>query len=139
MEDLLRSKDMISGKRKIYGFIAAALLILLTVQPSLAEELEASDQASRPSLGGPDAVVNLMESDRADKDALYEFRLLKPYFDWKDGIKEKYGLAFGSDYTGVYLTANDNLPGTDDYASGGMVRFFGVGSCLGAARTPPGR
>ena len=87
MDDLLRSKDMISGKRKIYGFIAAALLILLTVQPSLAEELEASDQASRPSLGGPDAVVNQMESDRADKDALYEFRLLKPYFDWKDGIK----------------------------------------------------
>ena len=122
---------MISGKRKIYGFIAAALLILLTVQPSLAEEPGTSDQASRPSLGGPDAVENQIESDRADKDALYEFRLLKPYFDWKDGIKEKYGLAFGSDYTGVYLTANDNLPGTDDYASGGMVRFFGVWELLG--------
>jgi hypothetical protein len=63
---------MISGKRKIYGFIAAALLILLTVQPSLAEELAASDQASRPNFGGPDAVENQIESDRADKDALYE-------------------------------------------------------------------
>jgi hypothetical protein len=63
---------MISGKRIIYGFIAAALLILLTVQPSLVEELEASDQASRPSLGGPDAIENLMESDRADKDVLFE-------------------------------------------------------------------
>jgi porin len=56
---------------------------------------------------------------------------LKPYFDWKGGIKEKYGLSFGSDYTSVYLTANDNLPGTDDYASGGMVRFFGTWEMLG--------
>lgn len=131
MDDLLRSKDMISGKRKIYGFIAAALLILLTVQPSLAEEPGTSDQASRPSLGGPDAVGNQLESDRADKDALYESEYLKPYFDWKTGLEEKYGLSLGTDYTGVYLTANDNLPDTDGYASGGMVRFFGVWELLG--------
>lgn len=131
MDNVFRIKDMISAKRKIHGFIAAALLILLTVQLSLAEEPEAYRQVSRPSLGGPDAVRNQIESDRAEKDVLFESTFLKPYLDWKDGIKEKYGLSFGIDYTGVYLNANDNLPGTDDYASGGMVRFFGVWELLG--------
>ena len=101
MDDLLRSKDMISGKRIIYGFIAAALLILLTVQPSLAEEPGTSDRVSRPSLGGPDAVGNQLESDRADKDVLFESEYLKPYVDWKTGLEEKYGLSLGTDYTGV--------------------------------------
>ncbi len=123
------------SERTLTGSWVSPFLIIFFVftlsTTTLAQETESSDKAQHPSLGGPDAVKNQMESDRADKDALYEFRLLKPYFDWKDGIKEKYGLAFGSDYTGVYLNANDNLPGTDDYASGGMVRLFGNWELLG--------
>jgi porin len=122
---------MISGKRKVYGFFVAVLLILLVAQPLSAEETETSDQTSRPSLGGPDAIENQLESDRADKDVLFESEYLKPYFDWKTGLEEKYGLSLGTDYTSVYLTANDNLPDTDDYAAGGMVRFFGTWQMLG--------
>ncbi len=118
-------------ERKTYGFIAAVLLILLTVQPGSAQEPGASEQASRPSLGGPDAVENQMESDRAEKDVLYESKLLKPYFEWQAALKEKYGFAFGGDYSAVYLKASDSLQGTDDYASSGMVRLYGSWELLG--------
>jgi porin len=126
-----KENDMISGKRKVYGFFVAVLLILLVAQPLSAEEPGSSDQVSRPSLEGPNFNENQMESDRADKDVLYDFRLLKPYFEWKAGIRENYGFSFGIDYTGAYLTSDDNLPATDDHASGGMARFFGSWEMLG--------
>jgi hypothetical protein len=85
---------MILRKRKAYGFIAAALLILLTVHPGLAQEPRASDEAQRPRLAGPDAVENHMESERAEKDVLYESKVLKPYFEWQADLKEKYGFSF---------------------------------------------
>jgi len=126
-----KGKNMILLRKKACVFIVAVLLILWTVQPGLAQESKAPGEKRRPSLGGPDAVENQMESDRADKDVLYESRLLKPYFEWQVDLKEKYGFSFGGDYTAVYLKAGDSLPGTDDYASSGMVRLYGSWELLG--------
>jgi len=122
---------MIPGKKKVTGLFVAVLLILLVVQPLFAEEAGTTEPITHPNLGGPDAVENQMELDRADKDVLFESKYLEPYFEWKDGIKEKHGLSFGTDYTSVYLSANDNLPGTDDYSASGMIRFFGTWEILG--------
>ena len=93
---------------------------LWMVQSGFAQESKPSEEARRPRLGGPDAVENQMETDRAEKDALYEFKFLKPYFDWQARNKEKHGFSIGLDYTGVYLKASDSLPGTDDYAFGSL-------------------
>jgi len=124
-------RDIALRWRKTYHIIVVAILILLTVQHGVAQESGKSDEARHPSLGGPDAVANRMESDRAEKNALYESKLLKPYFEWQADLKEKHGFSFGGDYTAVYLKASDNLPGTDDYASSGMVRLYGSWELLG--------
>jgi hypothetical protein len=54
------------------GFLASVVLILLASQPLSAQVLEETDQEpesfdqeSRPGFGGPDAVQNLLESNRA--------------------------------------------------------------------------
>jgi porin len=116
---------MIVGRGTPYSVVVAALLIIWTVQPGFAQESKTSDEARRPRLGGPNAVENQLESDRAEKDVLYESKLLKPYFEWQASLKEKYGFSFGIDYTAAFLKATDSLPRTDDYASSGMVRFYG--------------
>ncbi|MHC4564687.1 MAG: carbohydrate porin [Planctomycetota bacterium] len=111
--------------------IVVAILILLMVHPGAARETGKTDETQHPSFGGPDTVEIQMESDRAEKDALYESRLLKPYFEWQAGIKETYGLSFGGDYSSVYLKASDNLPGMDDSASSGMFRLYASWELLG--------
>jgi porin len=126
-----RENRMVPGARRESGFLVAALLILLVARPLFAEEPETSDQKSYPRLGGPDAVPNLMESDRADKDVLFESNIFDPFFEWKAGVKEENGFSFGTGYTSNYLTANGNLPGRDDSSSGGMLRLFGTWELFG--------
>ena len=77
--------------RTLYNVIVAALLMLWTVQPGLAQEPGRDDNKRRPRLGGPDAVENQLETDREEKDVLYESKLLKPYFEWQASLKEKHG------------------------------------------------
>lgn len=111
---------MISAKRIVYG-VVAVLLLLAVALPLSGQEADTTDQRGRPRFGGPDAVTNLLESDRADKDVLFEIEFLKPYHEWQAGLREKYGLSLGIDYTAVYLTATHTLPATDDHAASGMV------------------
>jgi hypothetical protein len=63
---------MMLANRKTVGFLASVVLILLASQPLSAQGLEETDQEpesfdqeSRPGFGGPDAVQNLLESNRA--------------------------------------------------------------------------
>jgi porin len=109
----------------------AGLLFQLGTQMSSAEGVALSDRATRPSFGGPDAIENQIESDRAVKDVLFETELFKPYLEWKESIREKDGLSLGTDYTSVLLSANDTLPGRSDDASSGLFRFFGTWELLG--------
>jgi porin len=123
---------MMSENRKMIGFLAAAVSILLVSQPLLAQvteepvqEQETSDQESRPRFGGPDAVSNLLESNRADKDVLFETNTFDSFRDWQAGISKRKGFSFGTGYTSNYFTGSSSLPGVDDYSAGGMLRIFG--------------
>ncbi len=121
---------MMSENRKIAGFLTSVVLILLASQPLHAQLMEEpvqepgiSDQERRPRFGGPDAVQNLLESDRADKDVLFETSTFDSFSDWQAGISENKGFSFGTGYTGNYFGGSSSLPGTDDYSSGGMLRI----------------
>jgi porin len=116
---------MNSGKRSTGGILVAALLIMLVPGPLSAEETGISEPISRPQLGGPNAVENQIESDQAEKDVLFDSDFFKPYSEWKGNVSEQTGFSFGTDYTAVFLGADDSLAGADDHASGGMIRLYG--------------
>ncbi|MBY6185131.1 carbohydrate porin [Marinobacter hydrocarbonoclasticus] len=74
--------------------------------------------AQAAQFGGPDAVDNQIEEDRN--------RHPMP-------LKEQWakrGLNLGIDYSAVWLGANDALPGADDSAASGMLRFYGSWALL---------
>jgi hypothetical protein len=58
-----------------------------------------SVEARHSRLGGPDAVKKQLESDRTDKDVLYESKLLKPFRECRADLKEHYGFSFGENYS----------------------------------------
>ena len=98
-------KNTVSLTRIIVYLFLMILLEGALSKPAIAQTAETSDEKGYPSLGGPDAVESQIESDRTEKKALYESKLLKPYFKWQADLKEKHAFSFGIDYTGVYLEA----------------------------------
>ena len=126
-----REKDMRSRWRESYGLLIVVLLVLLSVQPGFAQSSEPSTEAAQGRFGGPDTVPNRLEADRVEEDTLYEFEFMKPYYEWKEQIQEKYGYAYALDYYPIFLTASDTLAGTDDYASGAVFRFSGFWQLYG--------
>lgn len=83
--------------------IGSVLLVLLAAQTVLAEESKSDNDAGRPKLGSPDSVENQIETNRAPKDALYDFSFMEPYYDWKNNLNEKHGFSYGLDYTSMYF------------------------------------
>ena len=125
--------------KKSYLLCFAVLLVLLSVQSGFAQSSETTNEDGYGKFGGPDAVQSRIESDRVEKDTLYDLEFLKPYYEWKDHIQEKYGYTFQMAYIPVFLKASDSLPGMDDNASGGVFRFFGFWELLGRGTDTTGK
>jgi porin len=81
--------------------------------------------------GSPDSVPKRIEADRVERDTLFELEFMKPYYEWKDRVQEKYGYTYALDYYPIFLKASDNLPGTDDDAASAVLRFSGFWQLLG--------
>jgi porin len=128
-----RVKTIRYDSRKLSSWLPVILLVLVSVHPGFAQSSEPSMDAQQAKFGGPDTVPNRIEAERVDKDTLYEFEFMKPYYEWKDRILEKYGYAYALDYYPIYLKASDNLPGTDDDAASAVLRFSGFWQLLGRA------
>jgi porin len=68
--------------------------------------------AQEAGFGGPDAVPNQLSQDEQN------------WGEFKESLTRE-GLRFSVDYSAIALSANESLPGADDSASGGMLRFYG--------------
>jgi porin len=118
--------------RKISHFLLLAPLLGLSLTDSaFTQAAERLVHTEATSFGGPDSVQKRIESDRAEKDTLYEFGFPQTWYDWKDRLKEDYGYSFGLVYVPVFVQASDSLPGTDKYASTAAIRHFGRWEILG--------
>ena len=117
---------------KVLAFTALTVVLSL---PALAQEDPESKSGFQdvPQFGGPSSVGGTLRED--DEVTKPWFRLesidraLKPWFDWKGGLKEDYGLSFGLDYTALGQKASDSLG--KDNAAGGIFRFFGNWTVFG--------
>ena len=115
------------------------------VQPVLAEKHERKSKSGfegRTDFGGPAAVGEQLREDDELKESAFRFpgldRFLSPWFNWKRGISEKYGLEIGLDYSALYQGASDTLPGNEDNAASGAVRLFGRWTLFGKDTKNPG-
>ncbi len=124
------------GARLLYRFCVTGVWALTLAQAAFAQDLNSEGQPR--AFGGPDAVQNRIESDSVSTDAPLKLDFLKPWYQWKDKLKEEHGLAFGVEYNSVYLTASDRLPGADKDAAGGIFRFSGVWEAFGRGSAHPG-
>jgi len=79
--------------------------------------------AKETGFGSPDAVPNQLAEDEIS------------WSDFKKGLTEE-GLNFSID--SVTLAANQSLPGADDNASGGMLRFYGQWDVTGKGTASTG-
>jgi len=117
----------------VLKLLTFATLALTAAIPALAQEqsLSKAGNESPPRFGSPDQVDNLIKADESTISQIIEKRLSEPYFQWKKGIQEKYGLSFGVDYSMAYLSTSDSPPDAEDNAGSGIARFFGSWELVG--------
>jgi porin len=85
--------------------------------------------------GGPASVGGLLEEDDALKEPAFRFpsidNALAPWFEWKKGLNDKYGLQFEGAYTALYQSVSDVPSGAEDNAAVGIFRVLGRWNALG--------
>ncbi|GGE99017.1 carbohydrate porin [Stappia taiwanensis] len=120
-----RGMHGVTTKRAI-GVLSIIGLLFGSV-PALADtigrpEARTTDLSAEP-LQGPDSADAILRRDRQEKADVLDQNLLENWEEWKAGIRDRTGLSFGADYTAAGFVATESLG--DDYAAGGIARFFG--------------
>jgi hypothetical protein len=97
------------------------VIIILLLSNSIPAVL-AQETDSVPALGSLDQVENRMTFDNLVQQPVFELNFIDPYFDFKENVKEKTGLAFAMDYTSIYFGTNSKI-GSGSSGSR-MFRFY---------------
>ena len=105
-------------------FIPAMLLLVLGIQPGMAQESQTSDDGPSQQFGGPASVPGQLADDARLKKKLPGRGRLQDYFDWKDRLREQHRLNFSVDYS-VGARASTNTLWNEDSGAGGAARWFG--------------
>ena len=120
--------------------IGIALLLMVSIQPVLAQETQSADDEGTSTVqqfGGPGSVPGQLADDARLKDSLTGATFGKRYADWKEGLKEKRGLDLTLDYNATGIKATNTLHDDDTFA-GGVIRFFGQWDLSGRESGNPG-
>jgi porin len=64
--------------------------------------------------------------------------VFQPLEAWQAKLEQTWGFSFGADYSAVSVQADDVLDGTDDAASGGMLRLYGRWNLSGDGQASSG-
>jgi porin len=120
--------------------ILVAIALLTSALPAQADDPaerrgKSGFKGDESGFGGPTSVREQLREDDELKEPAFRFpgfdRFFTPWFDWKRGISEKYGLEIGLDYSALYQGASDVLPGAEDQAASGALRIFGRWTLFG--------
>lgn len=105
---------------------ALTLAITLVTTGLLTSSLTWADDNESINFASPDAVDNQIAEDNKKS---------KP--DFKTQL-EQHNVNMGLDYSAIFLSANNVIPGSDDNASSGMVRFYGSWNPIGKGTNETG-
>jgi porin len=87
--------------------------IFFAVAATMLAPFAVSQETGGPGFGGPNAVENQIADDFGEV-----------WDDWKQTLKDDFGIVLSVDYTGVLLTANETFD--DKNGTGGIARIFGT-------------
>ncbi|MFM1817100.1 MAG: hypothetical protein RLZ98_3795, partial [Pseudomonadota bacterium] len=130
------------------GILVASLLALCGAACHVAYAEQTSepagpaveDAADHAPFGGPGSVGGQIQSDAGPKTPVVRLDAApaaqRSYHDFKQRVREEYGLAFGIDYNLLFQHAS-NSPGEENAASGAL-RLFGSWQLLGQGSDHPG-
>ena len=122
--------------------IVLVFLITTTQVQASSTKLENTDSSNTGTskqdpgfYSNPGSIVErLIEDEEPPKDYLFQFqgvdRVMKPWYDLKADLDEKYGLRFGFSFTTLYQNASDSF-GPEDDAAGFDVDLSGTWTFLG--------
>jgi len=117
----------------IHRRVATLLLVVLATFATTMPVRGQNNSGQPARFGGPNSVADTIADDREARESIFRLPWLddarRNWFEWKDRVQEEHGLAFGFDYTAVFLGATESLG--DRRASGGMIRSFGYWDLLG--------
>jgi len=123
----------------LLGIISALLFWAMYMLPASAQSVvpDSSPTTNEPAyesgasrFGGPTSVGGTLDGDRRTEAMMpVDAHPTRGYFDFKQQVEEKYGLAFGFDYNALYQKASQS-PG-EDAAAGGALRAFGQWTLTG--------
>ena len=122
----------------LLSLLCSAMLSVVAAAAVQAQTPEPDGELESGGFGGPDATRNRLATDRERTKTPFDLDALRPWYEWKDGLKERHGLTFGSEYNATYLGASDRLTGADDHASAGIFRFRGTWEAFGRGTDHPG-
>jgi len=112
-----------------FFLLGAAWVLPISAQASEIETTTTGISTAAP-FGGPTSVGGTLDGDRrAEAMMPADAQPTRGYFDFKQRVEDKYGLAFGFDYNAFYQKASQ-IPG-EDSAAGGVLRAFGQWTLTG--------
>ena len=133
----------ISRLIRLGAVLIAVLIVAMPVQASDTTQknaepnnTDASKQEVEEPLGleNPGSIAERLKRDAEPKDYLFQFPgvdwALKPYYELKADIAEKYGFNYGISYTTFYQKASDTF-GSKDEAASYDLDFSGTWTFLG--------
>ena len=115
------------------GLILAAMLLVSSVQPVMAQEsqvLEDDGISTIQNFAGPGSVPGQLSEDKRLRGSLTNVDMPQSYSDWKKDLREEHGFDFTVDYSATYTSATNTLNSDDSFA-GGVIRFFGQWDLVG--------
>jgi porin len=119
--------------KQIFRLLISGLILLCLTATIRAEEAGGKKTKSgydnNPIFAGPTESASLLEEDDIVKTPVLRMpsfdKALKPWFDWKAGLKKKYDFELGLFYTSLFQSASDVPAGSDDSAASGIFRISG--------------
>jgi porin len=107
-------------KPSVYSFVYLAIIGSIVYEPAYAQD------EGGANFGSPEAVENRITEDNRYREQPLKERL------------GEHGINLALDYSAVALGASDVLRGSEDSASGGMVRFYGSWHALNRGKLNSG-
>jgi hypothetical protein len=106
----------------------------------VADVTHAAAEPDELGLNNPASIVAEMRRDARSGEAILEVpaidAVFDPWFDFKAGLEEQYGLSFGVSFTHLYQWASDSV-GREDDASGFELVVDGTWNVLGRGTSSP--